>query len=158
MSADFAGHHQSQGEQPGRPSGAELETLLRRGAYALMEESADAERSARAFCEADIEQILEERSTVRVVEGGKTPQWLNKSSFSVDPDRANLDVDDPRFWEKAMPSMRAKCVSFYSLLQKAADLPNDTLALCVYAHTGRRLRFHLFSLSLSLSRCGHDKI
>uniref|UniRef100_A0A7S3JXU5 Uncharacterized protein n=1 Tax=Aureoumbra lagunensis TaxID=44058 RepID=A0A7S3JXU5_9STRA len=93
-------------KKPTGPTAAELENLLRRGAYGLIEAENDADTRAQAFCEADIDEILKERATVRVMEGEETASWLNKSSFAVDDNRSDLNVNDPRFWEKAMPDMK----------------------------------------------------
>lgn len=99
-------------------SQAEMEKLLRQGAYALMEEDDD---EAAAFCEGDIDTILEERSRVRKIESGQTAGWLNKKSklsglqnritktkftASGAADNKDVNVDDPNFWAKVLPDMK----------------------------------------------------
>jgi superfamily II DNA or RNA helicase len=110
-------------EQMEKPSAEQLVELLKRGAYALME---DDDKASRQFAERDIETILKENARVRVVgpsgetgEDGalqvkhKSPQKSRKrkslggiafdrSSFVADGS-SDLSVDDPNFWEKVMP-------------------------------------------------------
>ena len=95
-----------------KPSQKEMEQLLKKGAYALLEDESD--EIVNQFCADDIENILAKRTRTRVVEGTKTASWLNKqglvvskSRFTSDAAGADLDVDDPDFWLK---------VSFLSIL------------------------------------------
>ncbi len=91
-------------------SQSEMEKLLRQGAYALLE---DDDEVSRAFCEGDIDSILEERSRVRKIEAGATAEWLKnkgkatqsrvaKSTFTISEATGHADVavDDPNFWAK----------------------------------------------------------
>lgn len=78
--------------------------------YALIEDENDEE--GEAFCADDIDNILEKRTRTRVVEGTKTASWLNKqgmvvskSKFSSEKSGADLDMDDPLFWQKIMPDL-----------------------------------------------------
>ena len=91
----------------------EVERLLKQGAYSLLEEDDGAE--AQAFCEGDIDDILNERSRVRKIEA--ITSWLNKdkkrihqgsTTFTSSSADANVDVavDDPNFWAKVMPGMK----------------------------------------------------
>jgi hypothetical protein len=90
----------------------EMEQLLRQGAYALLEED---ESAMKEFCEKDIDEILEERAHVRVVEGVKTDNWLNKKkkaktrkslfTGASSAEHADIDVDDPDFWKKVLPDL-----------------------------------------------------
>jgi hypothetical protein len=90
----------------GKPTAKEVEQLLKRGAYALLDEDDTAQEE---FVAADIESILKKRTRTRVVEGTKTASWLNKqgmvtkSKFTADSKSASLDMEDPNFWEKVMP-------------------------------------------------------
>ena len=90
----------------GKPTAKEMEQLLKKGAYALLEDDDDAQN----FVTDDIESILKKRTRTRVVEGTKTASWLNKqgmvtkSKFTADSKSASLDMDDPNFWEKVMPN------------------------------------------------------
>ncbi len=91
----------------GKPSAKEMEQLLKKGAYALLE---DDDEITQNFVSDDIESILKKRTRTRVVEGTKTASWLNKqgmvtkSKFTSDSKSAALDMDDPNFWEKVMPN------------------------------------------------------
>lgn len=90
-----------------KPSSKEMEALLKKGAYALLDE--DNDDVTNQFCADDIDSILAKRTRTRVVEGAKTASWLNKagmvvskSKFSTDGS-SGVDVDDPDFWQKVMP-------------------------------------------------------
>lgn len=92
----------------GKPTLKEMEHLLKRGAYALME--GDDDEIGREFCEDDIEDILAKRTRTRVVEGAKTASWLNKQGFTKTKftgesaaATSDVNVDDPMFWQKIMP-------------------------------------------------------
>ena len=91
-----------------KPTSKEMEQLLKRGAYALLEDEND--EIGKEFVADDIESILEKRTRTRVVEGAKTASWLNKkgmnvtkSKFASESESAGIDVDDPLFWQKVMP-------------------------------------------------------
>jgi hypothetical protein len=91
-----------------KPTSTEMEQLLKRGAYALLEDEND--EIGKEFVADDIESILEKRTRTRVVEGAKTASWLNKkgmnvtkSKFASESESAGIDVDDPLFWQKVMP-------------------------------------------------------
>ena len=92
----------------GKPTAQEMEQLLKKGAYALLED--DNDEITKSFCADDIESILAKRTRTRIVEGAKTASWLNKqgmvtkSKFTSDSKSASLDMDDPNFWEKVMPN------------------------------------------------------
>lgn len=95
-------------DDDGKPTAKEMEQLLKKGAYALLED--DNDEITKSFCADDIESILAKRTRTRVVEGTKTASWLNKkgmvtkSKFTSESDAAALDMDDPNFWEKVMPN------------------------------------------------------
>jgi hypothetical protein len=89
-----------------KPTSKEMEQLLKKGAYALLEDEND--EIGKEFVADDIESILEKRTRTRVVEGAKTASWLNKKGMNVtkskfSTDEAGIDVDDPLFWQKVMP-------------------------------------------------------
>lgn len=89
-----------------KPSQKEMEQLLKRGAYALLED--DNDEVTKEFCADDIESILAKRTRTRVVEGAKTASWLNKQGMVVSKSKftaeaGTLDMDDPLFWQKVMP-------------------------------------------------------
>lgn len=94
-------------DDDGKPTAKEMEQLLKKGAYALVD---DDDEIGKEFCADDIESILAKRTRTRVVEGAKTASWLNKagmnvtkSKFTGDSKSAGIDVDDPLFWQKVMP-------------------------------------------------------
>lgn len=111
-----------------KPSAEQLVELLKRGAYALME---DDDTASKQFAERDIETILKENARVLVVnqatvdksEDGtdesivsqhKSPMKgpkrkslggmaVDRSSFVAEGSTGELSVDDPNFWEKVLP-------------------------------------------------------
>jgi Bromodomain len=91
-----------------KPTSKEMEQLLKKGAYALLDD--DNDEVTQQFCADDIENILAKRTRTRVVEGTKTATWLNKqgisiskTKFSAETGDSILDMDDPLFWQKVMP-------------------------------------------------------
>ncbi|KAI8968258.1 SNF2 family N-terminal domain-containing protein [Mycotypha africana] len=75
----------------------EIEDLLKRGAYGAV---MDDEDSAQ-FCEEDIDQILERRTTVIRHEGNEKGSIFSKATFATtSSDQQDVDLDDPDFWEK----------------------------------------------------------
>jgi hypothetical protein len=89
-----------QDEEDDKPTNKEMEQLLKKGAYALLED--DNDEITQQFCADDIDSILAKRTRTRVVEGAKTASWLNKqgmlvskSKFTSDSKSAGLDMDDP---------------------------------------------------------------
>lgn len=91
----------------------EMEMLLRKGAYAMIE---DGDEEVTAFCEGDIDSILQQRTRKVVDEKReKTESWLSKRKGSArhkvskqtftassSSQHANVDVDDPEFWNKVI--------------------------------------------------------
>ncbi len=110
----------------GKPTAKEMEQLLKKGAYALLE---DDDETANDFVTDDIESILKKRTRTRVVEGAKTASWLNKqgmvtkSKFTADSKSASLDMDDPNFWEKVMPDFVTPSI----MSSKLEDLERQVL-------------------------------
>ena len=108
-----------------KPSHEEMEQLLKKGAYALLED--DNDQVTQQFCADDIESILAKRTRTRVVEGAKTSTWLNKQGMVVSKSRFTaeegdqLDMDDPLFWQKVMPDF----VTASILLQKLNELIDE---------------------------------
>ena len=62
-----------QSNEDDKPTNKEMEQLLKKGAYALIEDENDEE--GKAFCADDIENILAKRTRTRVIEGAKTASW-----------------------------------------------------------------------------------
>lgn len=113
-------------QEDDKPSQKEMEQLLKRGAYALLEDEDD--NITNEFCADDIDAILAKRTRTRVVEGAKTASWLNKqgmivtkSKFSAESGDSALDMDDPQFWQKVMPDFVTPSI----MLQKLDDLTGE---------------------------------
>lgn len=108
-----------------KPTQQEMEQLLKKGAYALLDD--DNDEITREFCADDIESILAKRTRTRVVEGTKTASWLNKQGLVVSKSKfttesgVNLDMDDPLFWQKVMPDFVTPAI----LMQKLNDLQDE---------------------------------
>lgn len=93
----------------------EMEMLLKQGAYALFNDDAESENRIKEFCEQDIDSILDQRSRVRVVEGGVDEDGnpvvsrnkVTKSLFTGGGaiEHAEIDVNDPNFWKKVLPDL-----------------------------------------------------
>ena len=52
------------------------------------------------FCQEDIDQILERRTKVIQIESETKGSTFSKASFVADGTSEDLDINDPRFWEK----------------------------------------------------------
>ena len=108
-----------------KPSQQEMEELLKRGAYALLED--DNDTVTKEFCADDIDSILAKRTRTRVVEGAKTASWLNKQGMVVSKSKFSaeggdsLDMDDPLFWQKVMPDFVTPSI----MLQKLNDMQDE---------------------------------
>lgn len=78
----------------------DAETLLKYGAYDLFKEEREgrSEERSNAFCEADIDQILEKNAKVITIDsqGGSS---FSKASFITDSSM-EVDINDPNFWTK----------------------------------------------------------
>ena len=108
-----------------KPTNEEMEQLLKKGAYALLDDEHD--DVTQEFCTDDIDAILRKRTRTRVVEGAKTSSWLNKAGMVVSKskftteDGEQLDMDDPLFWQKVMPDFVTPAI----LLKKLNDLTDE---------------------------------
>ena len=93
----------------------EMELLLKQGAYALFNDDAESENRIKEFCEQDIDSILDQRSRVRIVDGGVdedgnpvvSKNKVTKSLFTGGGaiEHAEIDVNDPNFWKKVLPDL-----------------------------------------------------
>ncbi|KAJ1656324.1 hypothetical protein IWQ61_004080 [Dispira simplex] len=82
---------------PSMLSKKEVEELLKKGAYgALM----DDDSVSNQFCEEDIDQILDRRSTVIRHEGNEAGSIFSKASFTTGGPGDDVDINDPEFWDK----------------------------------------------------------
>ena len=81
----------------------EIDSLLKYGAYGVLGEGDDA---AQKFVEADIDQILERSTVVRQDAGGNNSTF-SKATFVTDEAAPDLDLDDPEFWKKVLPDVKA---------------------------------------------------
>jgi len=121
--------------EPEKTSSEDVESLLKLGAYYLLNDDDEDQK----FCEDDIEKILTERTRVRIVENGRTANWLNKSrqaggtkaniskarfAGSTSTKFEDVSVDDPEFWKKVMPDM-ISCDDMLKRL-KTLDPENET--------------------------------
>ena len=113
-------------QEDDKPSQKEMEQLLKRGAYALLDD--DNDEITQQFCTDDIDAILAKRTRTRVVEGAKTASWLNKqgmvvskSRFSAEAGGDELDMDDPMFWQKVMPDFVTPSI----MMKKLNDLLDE---------------------------------
>jgi hypothetical protein len=108
-----------------KPTQQEMEQLLKKGAYALLDDDNDEE--TRQFCADDIDSILAKRTRTRVVEGTKSASWLNKQGMVVSKSKftsetgETLDMDDPLFWQKVMPDFVTPSI----MLQKLRELEDE---------------------------------
>jgi hypothetical protein len=90
----------------------EIESLLRNGAYALLDDPASEAQSA-SFCEADIDSILADRTTVIKTGGNddnsapREASTFSQAVFASSDTDARLDVNDKLFWEKLIPDERS---------------------------------------------------
>ncbi|KAL0970047.1 hypothetical protein UPYG_G00236430 [Umbra pygmaea] len=104
LGLDHAVLQSMSGDQAKRASGikqfskVEVETLLKKGAYAaVMEDTGEEQR----FCGEDIDQILQSRATTRNIESlSQKGSTFSKASFVTSQSRSNIEIDDPEFWEK----------------------------------------------------------
>ena len=126
-----------QDEEDDKPTSKEMEQLLKRGAYALLEDDND---KIEQFCADDIDNILATRTRTRVVEGAKTASWLNKqgmvvskSKFTSDTKSAELDMNDPLFWQKVMPDF----ITPMLMIQQLNDLSHEILGTVKKVGRGR---------------------
>jgi chromodomain-helicase-DNA-binding protein 7 len=74
----------------------EVEELLRKGAYGAV---MDDDNAGDKFCEEDIDQILTRRTQVITIESGEKGSTFSRASFATS-DNADIELDDPNFWEK----------------------------------------------------------
>ena len=85
------------GEGTPQLSKAEIENLLKKGAYgALMEDDTVGDK----FCEEDIEQILQRRTLTVTHEQEKAGGSFAKASFATADSASDISMDDPDFWAK----------------------------------------------------------
>lgn len=73
----------------------EIEALLKKGAYGAVMDDEESQQ----FCEEDIDQILERRTTVIRHEGNEKGSIFSKATFSSSAEEG-VELDDPDFWEK----------------------------------------------------------
>ena len=80
----------------------DAETLLKYGAYDFFKEEREgrSDELSNAFCEADIDQILEKNTKVITIDsqGGAS---FSKASFITDSSM-EVDINDPNFWTKVV--------------------------------------------------------
>ena len=84
----------------GQLSKEEINTMLKWGAYDLFRDENNAEAT---FCEQDIEDILERRTSRVTWKEDAQGGMFSKASFQVDEEKSSVDIDAPDFWEKILP-------------------------------------------------------
>ncbi|KAL1499104.1 hypothetical protein AB1Y20_013617 [Prymnesium parvum] len=84
------------------PNQAELSKMLRYGAYEVLRDDEEGSKALEAFQEADIDSLLETGRRVQLQCGGAGGAF-SKTCFSSEDAAPELDVDDPQFWQKALP-------------------------------------------------------
>ena len=91
------GNKKGGSENANQLSKAEIEMLLKKGAYgALMED----DNAGDKFCEEDIDQILQRRTQTHTVQEEKAGGSFSKASFATEDSAADISLDDPDFWAK----------------------------------------------------------
>jgi len=114
----------------------EVESLLRNGAYALLDDPASAEATAH-FLESSIEDILLSRSTVvktggndEAAGGPREASTFSQAVFASEEADTKLDVHAVDFWEQLLPDERS-----------AQKLTDKMLSGAAYATAEARRQF-----------------
>ncbi|OMJ68517.1 hypothetical protein SteCoe_34011 [Stentor coeruleus] len=79
---------------------AEIETLLKFGAYSILEEDST---KSQQFFESNIDEILQTSSRVVNYNVIKGCYSFSKSSFVSHGSDTSINIDDPNFWNKVLP-------------------------------------------------------
>jgi len=107
--AEDATKHNDEGAEgaPSSVSDADLEHMLKYGAYAIAKDGD--EKEATEFCEANIDQILKTRTTKvsvetasQAAEKSHAVNTFSKASFVVAGAEEEIDLQDPQFWNKVL--------------------------------------------------------
>lgn len=121
----------SKNKSTGSLSKQEVEDLLKKGAYgAFMDDGA-----GDKFCEEDIDQILERRTMViRHDEDSESKKgsMFSKASFQAAGSSANVDVNDPDFWDK---------VAAQAQLEVVDEIPGDDNLILDFARVRKPTKF-----------------
>ncbi|CCI45010.1 unnamed protein product [Albugo candida] len=116
------------GVQANKPSAQELVDLLKKGAYALLED----DQASKQFAERDIETILRENAHVCKTNADHRMQKslagiaVDRSSFVADGSTGELSVDDPNFWEKVLPGAMSVEMLSIQLEEGSAYATNES--------------------------------
>jgi SNF2 family DNA or RNA helicase len=104
-------------------SGEEIEQLLKYGAYDMLADEEASEAASKKFCEQDIDEILEQRSTVLTIPGTNSSSanegGFSKATFAVSDEAEAVDVNASDFWEKILPDTES--VSYLSKVASSAE-------------------------------------
>lgn len=92
------GHKKSAKKTNKIQDAAEIDELLKKGAYDVFRED---DTAADQFCAADIDQILQRSSKLVQYEQTARSQF-SKASFVSATTANDVDIDDPDFWKKAV--------------------------------------------------------
>lgn len=99
-------------------SAKEVESLLKQGAYAAFD-SDDAR--IKQFETDDIDQILQRSTTI--VHGGENSAGnqsnaFSKAAFVTNKEKRGVEMDDPDFWKKMMPTAEVELAAFTDYKRK----------------------------------------
>eukprot|EP00736_Rhodelphis_marinus_P004393 Rmarinus@m.21360 len=87
----------------------EVDLLLRYGAYGVLVDDDDPEcERARKFVEADIDDILQQRTRTVKFDELRGTAAFSKSYFRPGEADVSIDMDDPDFWNKVLPESAAE--------------------------------------------------
>ena len=94
----------------------DMEKLLRYGAYHAFE---DDDKESEKFGEQDIDSIISSSLTIRHdnVVGGEGSTF-SKAKFELNDDENELDLADPNFWQKYMPSVEDDTLDGISIAER----------------------------------------
>ena len=90
---------------PNNMNAKEIETLIKKGAYYIFNED---ETETDKFIAEDIDQILQHRTKTISNPSVDTDSSFSKTSFIVDKDGDQLDLNDEHFWERMLPKENRK--------------------------------------------------
>jgi chromodomain-helicase-DNA-binding protein 7 len=99
----------------------EIESLLKYGAYNILEEDAS---KSKQFAESNIEEILEHNSRVVDYSVIKGCYAVLKSTFVSLTADSSINIDDPNFWSKVLPPQASLA---YRLLTKLNESSFDAV-------------------------------
>ncbi|MES1917666.1 MAG: hypothetical protein MHM6MM_009381, partial [Cercozoa sp. M6MM] len=97
------GHDSSKSGTLSKLDAGAVEALLKYGAYDILHGS---DEEAKSFCEATIEDILENRSTEMLTDSSTGATSFSKVTFSS-AQSGHVDLNAADFWDQVMPDEKA---------------------------------------------------